>query len=69
MATILNTSGGPIYPGDLIEWALANNGGTPKYSRAKASPRRIGIAVASAPVEQEQQQPDKTPSSRRSLEE
>lgn len=46
MATILNTSGGPIYPGDLVEWTLAGTG-TSQTDRAKASPRRIGIAVAS----------------------
>ena len=46
MATILNTSNGPIYPGDLIEWCLAGTG-TSGSARAKQGPRRIGIQVAS----------------------
>tara|TARA_B110001452_G_scaffold2806_3_gene2465 strand:- start:8459 stop:9046 length:588 start_codon:yes stop_codon:yes gene_type:complete len=46
MATILNTSNGPIYPGDLIEWCLAGTG-TSSSARAKQGPRRIGIQVAS----------------------
>ena len=46
MATILNTSNGPIYPGDLIEWCLSGTG-TSKSARAKQGPRRIGIQVAS----------------------
>ncbi len=46
MSTLLNTSGGPIYPGDLIEWCFANSG-TSTTDRAKASPRRVGISVAS----------------------
>lgn len=46
MATLLNTSNGPIYPGDLIEWAFAHSG-TSKTDRAKASPRRVAICVAS----------------------
>ena len=47
MSTILNTSGGPIYPGDLIEWALATSTGTSKTQRSKAGPRRVAISVAS----------------------
>lgn len=46
MATLLNTSNGPIYPGDLIEWAFAHSG-TSTTDRAKASPRRVAICVAS----------------------
>lgn len=46
MATILNTSGGPIYPGDLVEWCLYGTG-TDKSPRAKQGPRRVGIQVAS----------------------
>lgn len=56
MATLLNTSGGPIYPGDLVEWSLTSTDNTgPKDSagfytvnmRAKQGPRRVAIAVAS----------------------
>lgn len=47
MTTVLNTSGGPIYPGDLVEWTLATSKGTASTQRAKSSPRRIAIAVAS----------------------
>jgi len=45
MATLLNTSGGVVHPGDLIEWTFT----TPQVhtSRTKQSPRRVGIAVAS----------------------
>lgn len=46
MATILNTSNGHIYPGDLIEWCLYGTG-TSKSVRAKQGPRRVGIQVAS----------------------
>lgn len=46
MATILNTSNGPIYPGDLVEWCLSGSG-TSKSTRAKQAPRRVGIQVAS----------------------
>lgn len=45
MATLLNTSGGPIYPGDLIEWALATD--KTSTTRGKSTPRRIAIQVAS----------------------
>lgn len=55
MATLLNTSGGPIYPGDLVEWSLtssdivgpADNNAFKPSLRAKQNPRRIAIAVAS----------------------
>ena len=47
MVTMLNSSGGPIYPGDLVEWCLASKKGTATGQRAKMGPRRIGIAVAS----------------------
>lgn len=46
MCTLLNTSGGPIHPGDLVEWCLAHSK-TDGNSRAKASPRRIALAIAS----------------------
>lgn len=46
LATLLNTSGGAIYPGDLIEWCFAGDG-TGQTQRAKQGPRRIGIQVAS----------------------
>lgn len=46
MCTLLNTAGGPIYPGDLVEWCLTDTG-TSKGPRSKQGPRRIGIAVAS----------------------
>lgn len=50
MVTLLNTSGGPIHPGDLIEWSLSGSGcaqvkGTTQ--RGKANPRRIGIEPCS----------------------
>jgi hypothetical protein len=50
MATLLNTSGGPLYPGDLVEWTLAS---AESYDadkanpRAQQAPRRIAIQVAS----------------------
>ena len=56
MATLLNTSGGPIYPGDLVEWSLTSTDmvgpidQTNRYTvnrRAKSGPRRVVIAVAS----------------------
>lgn len=47
MATILNTSGTPIFPGDLVEWTLATEKGTSAHGRAKAGPRRIAVTVAS----------------------
>lgn len=46
MATLLNTSGGPVYPGDLVEWCFTSSG-TDKGQRARAGPRRIGMQVAS----------------------
>lgn len=47
MCTILNTSGGPVHPGDLVEWAFAHSNTAKDNARAKANPRRIAIAVAS----------------------
>jgi hypothetical protein len=52
MATILNTSGTQIHPGDLVEWcfispkadATANEASA---KRLKTGPRRVGIKVAS----------------------
>lgn len=46
MVTCLNTSGGPIHPGDLVEWCFAHNH-TSNGPRARSGPRRIAIAVAS----------------------
>ena len=46
MQNILNTSNGPIFPGDLIEWSFAN-GATAIERRSKSGPRRIAISVAS----------------------
>lgn len=46
MNTILNTSGGPIHPGDLVEWCLAHSK-TDGKGRNKSSPRRVAIAIAS----------------------
>lgn len=46
MQNILNTSNGPIYPGDLIEWTFAN-GATAGEKRSRSGPRRIAISVAS----------------------
>lgn len=46
MQNILNTSNGPIYPGDLIEWTFAN-GATAGEKRSRSGPRRIAINVAS----------------------
>ena len=48
MATLLNTSGEPIHPGDLIEWCFASAKGTHQGKRQKMGPRRIGITIASA---------------------
>lgn len=49
MATVLNTSGDVIHPGDLVEWTLVTDGanGTSDARRAKAGPRRVGLQVAS----------------------
>ncbi len=46
MQNILNTSNGPIFPGDLIEWTFANSA-TAGERRSKSGPRRIAVAVAS----------------------
>ena len=47
MVTMLNTSGQPIHPGDLIEWCLWNEKGTHNGKRQKQGPRRIAINIAS----------------------
>lgn len=47
MCTLLNTSGGPIHPGDLVEWCFSHSNTAKDSARAKANPRRIAIAVAS----------------------
>jgi hypothetical protein len=44
MVTLLNTSAGPIHPGDLVEWTLSS---MTKPGRGKTGPRRIAINVAS----------------------
>lgn len=54
MATIVNNSSKPVFPGDMIAWTLfseasrnANQRGLPSNKRARTGPRRIGIEVAS----------------------
>ena len=47
MVTMLNTSGEPIHPGDLVEWCFASEEGTHNGKRARQGPRRIGITLAS----------------------
>lgn len=51
MVTVLNTSGGPLHPGDLVEWCmiapkLCAADGLPA-KRQKTGPRRVGIKMAS----------------------
>ena len=46
MATLLNTSGGPLYPGDLLEWAFCNEK-MDTGKRSKQGPRRVIVQVAS----------------------
>ena len=52
MVTVLNTSGAPLHPGDLIEWTFlspkaANPGnGVGVQKRQKTGPRRFGIKMA-----------------------
>lgn len=47
MVTVLNTSGQPIHPGDLVEWCFFSEKGTHEKKRARAGPRRFGITIAS----------------------
>ena len=47
MVTVLNNSGMPIHPGDLIEWCFFTKRGTHHGKRQKQGPRRIGITIAS----------------------
>jgi hypothetical protein len=47
MVTMLNTSGEPIHPGDLVEWCFYSNKGTHNAKRSRQGPRRIGITLAS----------------------
>lgn len=50
MATILNTSGGVVHPGDLIEWTFASADtvkGQKANQRAMQQPRRVGVQIAS----------------------
>jgi hypothetical protein len=47
MATILNTSGDNIHPGDLVEWCFFGTKATSVKTRPQKGPRRIGISVAS----------------------
>lgn len=51
MVTVLNTSGGPLHVGDLIEWTFispkaANPGSGGVQKRHKTGPRRFGIKMA-----------------------
>jgi hypothetical protein len=49
LATILNNSKDPIYPGDMLEWCFYNEKGNKDYGatkRAKTNPRRIAIRHA-----------------------
>lgn len=46
MVTMLNSSGGPIHPGDLVEWCFYSTG-THQGKRQKQGPRRVGITIAS----------------------
>ena len=51
MVTVLNTSGGPLHVGDLIEWTFispkaANPGQGGVQKRQKTGPRRFGIKMA-----------------------
>jgi hypothetical protein len=47
MVTVLNTSGQPLHPGDLVEWAFYTDKGTHTNKRARSGPRRFGITIAS----------------------
>lgn len=47
MVTLLNTSGTPLHPGDLVEWCLYSPKGTHSGKRQKTGPRRVGITLAS----------------------
>lgn len=46
MVTMLNSSGEPIHPGDLVEWCFYSTG-THQGKRQKQGPRRVGITIAS----------------------
>ena len=49
MVTMLNTSGGYIYPGDTVEWTLVpEKTKEPGKLNSRSGPRRIGIQRASA---------------------
>jgi hypothetical protein len=53
MVTLLNTSGGPISAGELIEWVFAENNNTTynvtaRSKRSKSTPRRIGVKIAAS---------------------
>tara|TARA_Y100000768_G_scaffold330515_1_gene269259 strand:- start:5877 stop:6191 length:315 start_codon:yes stop_codon:yes gene_type:complete len=47
MVTLLNTSGQPLHPGDLVEWCFYSPKGTHLGKRQKTGPRRVGITLAS----------------------
>ena len=49
MATVLNTSGDVIHPGDLVEWCLKTDStsGTNTGRRPRAGPRRVALQPAS----------------------
>jgi plastocyanin len=51
MVTVLNTSGGPIHPGDQVSWTFSSKA-THTAKRQKSGPRRIAITVASGPTSQ-----------------
>jgi len=51
MATLLNNSKDPVFPGDMLEWVFYNENNTATGNRAnkrlKGNPRRIAVKVAS----------------------
>ena len=47
MATVLNTSGSPLSPGDNVEWTFFTEKGTSQGKRQKSGPRRIGVQLCS----------------------
>ena len=49
MVTMLNTSGEPIHPGDLVEWCFASQKGTHAGKRSRQGPRRYAAVAPAAP--------------------
>jgi len=55
LATVLNTSGGPLHPGDLIEWCFMSDKNSKKDNNTvhvakrlrTGGPRRVGVKMAS----------------------